>query len=127
MDQGNQTAKSKPDVSMNQPQHPLSDTEPVELQDQADPPIKEQEDVEEEIIDKREQETLDMLAKFQQQIKNKNILKWMKKVLAYVYLWPWNVFNLIKHKNFYKLDLNRTIILLSEFRSGYRQLIAYLF
>lgn len=71
----NQTAKPKPDVSMNQPQHPLSDTEPVELQDQADPPIKEQEDVEEEIIDKREQETLDMLAKFQQQIKNKNILK----------------------------------------------------
>ncbi|CAI4054489.1 hypothetical protein SUVZ_16G2220 [Saccharomyces uvarum] len=71
----NQSLKPKPEVSVDQPQHPLSDAEPVELQDQADPPTKEQEDVEEDIIGKREQETLDMLAKFQQQIKNKKILK----------------------------------------------------
>ncbi|CAI1763252.1 hypothetical protein SEUBUCD646_0P02200 [Saccharomyces eubayanus] len=71
----NQSVQPKPDVSVDQPQHPSSDTEPVELHDQADPPTKDPEEVEEKVIDKREQETLDMLAKFQQQIKNKKILK----------------------------------------------------
>ncbi|CAI4053397.1 hypothetical protein SKDZ_16G2070 [Saccharomyces kudriavzevii ZP591] len=68
----------KSDVSVDQPQEPPV-TEPTELHDGVHGPTIEeregQENVEEDIIDKREQETLEMLAKFQQQMKNKKILK----------------------------------------------------
>ncbi|EJS41371.1 cwc27p [Saccharomyces arboricola H-6] len=69
--------KSKSDVLSDEPQEP-SVTEPIELHNSVSPPTNEEQDGQEraeEEMDKREQETLEILAKFQQQMKSKKILK----------------------------------------------------
>lgn len=70
--------KFKSNISLDQPKEaPM--TKQMELHDNVDRSTFEnpesQENIKEEVIDKRERETLEMLSKFQQRIKNKNILK----------------------------------------------------
>lgn len=68
----------KLDASLDQPQEALI-REKTELHDNVDEATtketESQENIKEEPMDKRERETLAMLSKFQERIKNKNILK----------------------------------------------------
>ena len=107
----------KLDASLDQPQEALI-REKTELHDNVDEATtketESQENIKEEPMDKRERETLAMLSKFQERIKNKNILKWNRNACVPIYVIIISIclfLNPVKHKNFYRLVPDQTEVL----------------